>query len=186
MDQHGNSGKLPWIRAALAQYEGPLLRYAHRLVGDLERARDIVQETFLRLCRQDPSELDGRLPEWLYTVCRNLAFDVLRKESRMVTTADGEFRVQQSRESAPADTAEQRDSVNQILNLLNDLPGNQQEVIRLKFQGSLSYQEISEITGLTVSYVGFLIHRGVKTLREQVRRSEGHLHSKLTAPEPRA
>ena len=47
-----------------------------------------------------------------------------------------------------------------------ELPDNQQEVIRLKFQNDLSYREISEITGLSVSNVGFLLHVGIKRLRE--------------------
>ena len=52
------------------------------------------------------------------------------------------------------------------MRLLDRLPDNQQEVIRLKFQNDLSYREISEITGLSVSNVGFLLHVGIKRLRE--------------------
>jgi RNA polymerase sigma factor (sigma-70 family) len=55
------------------------------------------------------------------------------------------------------------------LKVLNTLPANQQEVLRLKFQGDLSYLEISQITNLSVSNVGFLIHTGLKTIRERVR-----------------
>ncbi len=39
-----------WIRQALERHERPLVHYAARLIGDVERARDVVQETFLRLC----------------------------------------------------------------------------------------------------------------------------------------
>jgi len=42
-------------------------------------------------------------------------------------------------------------------------------VIRLRFQNSLRYREIDEVTGLTVTNVGFLIHRGLKTLRERLK-----------------
>ena len=66
----------------------------------------------------------------------------------------------------PEDVAEQRDESNQVLRLLTDLPKNQQEVLRLKFQHSLSYREISAITGLSETNVGFLIHVGIKRLRE--------------------
>jgi RNA polymerase sigma-70 factor (ECF subfamily) len=48
------------------------------------------------------------------------------------------------------------------------LPDNQQEVIRLKVQNGLSYREISEVTGLSVSNVGFLLHKGIKTIREKM------------------
>src|SRR5436305_15259890 len=73
----------PWVRDAVDRYEGPLTLYAARLLGDADAARDVVQETFLRLCRQGRAGVEPRLAEWLYTVCRHRALDVLRKESRM-------------------------------------------------------------------------------------------------------
>ena len=42
-----------WIREAVARFEGPLALYATRLLGDAESARDVVQDTFLRLCSQE-------------------------------------------------------------------------------------------------------------------------------------
>src|SRR4051794_1042240 len=58
-----------WIRAAVRKFERPLTLYAsHLFGGDLERARDAVQETFIRLCGQDESRVAPRLAEWLYTV----------------------------------------------------------------------------------------------------------------------
>ena len=60
--------------------------------------------------------------------------------------------------------------------LLKKSAANQQEVIRLKFQDDLSYREISRITTLSVSNVGFLIHTGIKTLRQRVRALEGASH----------
>ena len=47
------------------------------------------------------------------------------------------------------------------------LPPRQQEVLQLKFQNDLSYQQISEITELSVSNVGVLIHNALKTLRQR-------------------
>ena len=63
---------------------------------------------------------------------------------------------------------EKAEQLAEVLKVLNTLPANQQEVIRLKFQGDLSYMEISRITNLSVSNVGFLIHTGLKTIREKV------------------
>src|SRR3979409_1651602 len=62
--------------------------YAAGLLGAPEAARDVVQETFLRLCVQDRAEIESRLAEWLFTVCRNRALDVLRKERRMTRLSD--------------------------------------------------------------------------------------------------
>src|SRR5438876_33202 len=76
------NGRVDWIAEAVERYEAPLSRYAARLVRDTDRARDVVQDTFLRLCRQDRRAIDGDLGPWLYTVCRNRAVDVLRKDRR--------------------------------------------------------------------------------------------------------
>jgi len=63
---------------------------------------------------------------------------------------------------------ERQESQSQLLRLLADLPANQQEVVRLKFQDGLSYRDIAEITGLTSSNVGYLLHVALKRLREQL------------------
>ena len=161
-----------WIQLALDTYEGRLLQYARRITGDLERARDVVQETFLRLCREDAEKLAGHTAEWLYAVCRNKALDVRRKESRMSAIADETLESSQSEAPQPDDVAERNESVSRVLELLNQLPDNQQEVVRLKFQGGLKYREISEVTGHSITNVGFLIHRGVSALREKMQRIE--------------
>lgn len=158
----------PWVRAAVAQYQGPLTLYAARLLGDEDAARDVVQETFLRLCVQNCKDLESRLAEWLFTVCRNRALDVLRKESRMSRLSEEHVQQRTSPQPGPVELAERRDSAARVLDLLDTLPPNQQEVIRLKFQNGFSYQEISRISGHSVSNVGYLLHVGLKTLRYQL------------------
>ena len=161
------SDRTEWVREVLVEYEGQLVRYAQRITGDLETARDVVQETFLRLCRQDRDEVEGHLVQWLFTVCRTRALDVQRKERRMSTATDLDDRVSTDIDHySPDSAAETSDSAAKALGLLEHLPENQQEVIRLKFQNELSYREISEVTGLTVTNVGFLLHVGIKRLRE--------------------
>lgn len=170
MATNGHAPRSEWIRAAVDQYEGHLTRYAFRITRNLERAQEVVQETFLRLCRETAGELDGRLGEWLFTVCRNQAFDVYRKERRMTTfTAEQAEAVFSDHTPGPTAAVETSDEASRILFFIDQLPGPQQEVIRLKFQHGLSYQQISQVTGHSVSNVGFLIHRGLKTVRERMR-----------------
>jgi RNA polymerase sigma-70 factor (ECF subfamily) len=157
-----------WVRAAVSQFEGPLTLYASRLLGDADGARDVVQETFLRLCGQDRAAVDPHLAEWLFTVCRNRALDVLRKEGRMTRLSDDQMHVRPSNDPDPAVMLERRESASNIMRLLDGLPVNQREVIRLKFQNGFSYKEISRISGHSVSNVGFLIHTGLKTIRGQL------------------
>ena len=154
-----------WVRDALERYEGPLTLYASRLIRDADAARDVVQETFLRLCSQERTAIEPRLAEWLFTVCRNRALDVLRKERRMNHLTEEQVQRCVSDAPGPAETIERRELAGKALDLLDRLPTNQREVIRLKFQNGFSYQEISRISGHSVSNVGYLIHTGMKTLR---------------------
>ena len=161
------------MRATLDRFERPLLAYALRIVGghDLERARDCVQETFAKLCKEQPGNVNGHLGPWLYTVCRNAALDARRKARRemaLVETADETIAGVSSTASPPDEVAARNDATAHVLKLLGRLPPDQQEAIRLKFQHQMSYRQISQITGHSESNVGFLIHRGIKSIREML------------------
>lgn len=159
-----DTSKSRWIVEALERHERALIRYARWATGDLECAREVVQETFLRLCKEDPARVEGHVAQWLFTVCRNLAFDARRKEARMTSLDSAEIAV-------ASDLDEQHDAkhtMGQILCVIETLPKNQREVIYLKFQCDLSYKEISDITKLSVSNVGFLIHTAVRAIRKQM------------------
>jgi len=172
MNGSGDGGCDPQVvRKAVEQFERPLLTYALRIVGDLDRARDVVQETFARLCNQPPGSADvnGHLPQWLYTVCRNAALDARRKEKRampMLETTVAE--TVKSDQPTPSESAETRDATSHVLKMLSRLSDDQQEAIRLKFQHGMSYRQISAITGHSESNVGFLIHSGIKAIRSMM------------------
>lgn len=158
-----------FVRTAVERHQAPLLRYAARLLhGDAERARDVVQDTFVRLMAQPPALVDGHLVEWLFAVCRNRTLDVLRKEGRMKFFEEGHAERITSAEPRPGAGLERAETHAAVLGLIEHLPPNQQEVIRLKFQNGFSYKEISRITSLSVGNVGFLIHTAVTRLRKEM------------------
>lgn len=156
-----------FVRSAVEQFQAQLLRYATRLLGDPDRARDVVQDTFVRLLAQPRAAVDGHLAEWLFTVCRNRTFDINRKESRMRRFDEGAVERVVAAEPRPGAGLEAEEAQLAVLRLIERLPPNQQEVIRLKFQNGFSYKEISRITQLSVSNVGFLIHTAIKALRSE-------------------
>ena len=182
------------IRGLLDRYERPLVRYAQGIVGDLESARDVVQDAFIRYVRIISGEVGGddamqparttneadavseialdpsdtrHVEAWLFTVTRNRALDHVRKYSRIIPMPMPEERA--SEEPGPDEELASSDAADWLLRLLDALTPNQREVIRLKFQNDLSYKEISDITGLTVTNVGFLLHVGLKKLRTLLR-----------------
>lgn len=166
--ERDRAGDGAWIQAAVEQYEIPLVRYAARLLGDADRARDVAQDTFLKLCGQPREKVESGLRQWLFAVCRNRALDVREKEHRMKTVSDQQTEQWPSREADQATAVERRETAGQARRVLNELPENQREVILLKVQDGLSYREISEVTGLSVSNVGFLLHKGFATLRQRL------------------
>ena len=86
----------------------------------------------------------------------------------MQTMSDQQATACVSREPCQAGVLEQSELSGQMLRLLATLPDNQQEVVRLKFQNGLSYRDISRVTNLTVSNVGYLIHTAIHTLRREL------------------
>ena len=72
----------------------------------------------------------------------------------------------------PGEALEQEEAIAAALAALQTLTANQQEVIRLKFQHGLSYKQIAQVTTLSVTNVGFLMHTGLKILRRRLADSE--------------
>ena len=156
------------VRAALEHYEAPLIRYARRLTGNTELAQDIVQDTFVKLCTADWDKIEAHLAPWLYRVCRNRAFDVLKKEKRMQPLAEGQAEALPDTNPVPGDVAEGHEAEAMVHAVLAKLPEKNQEIFRLKFQHELSYKEISEVTGHEVNNIRYVIHTTLKTLRQQL------------------
>ena len=166
---HASPDASSFVQEAVARHQAPLLRYATRLLGgDADRARDVVQDTYVRLMAQPPAQVDGHVAEWLFTVCRNRSHDVLRKEGRMKRFEEGQVERLTAAEPLPGRTLERAEQHAAVLRLIGHLPPNQQEVIRLKFQNGFSYQEISRITSLSVTNVGFILHTAIKALRREM------------------
>lgn len=171
-DDAGSSAAPMTLEAAREEHAAALTAYAASLLrGDWDRARDVVQDAFVRLHRQSERE-GGRLPSpaaalksWLYTVTRNRAIDLIRKDKPMNAMIDVTTLSVSDASPDPAAAAERRDTQARLARVMDRLPANQREVIRLKFQADLSYREIAEVTELSVGNVGFLLHTGLKRLR---------------------
>ena len=161
------------LRAAMSDFEIPLTKYAVSILGDLEEARDVVQETFLKLYKQDPNRVGLKAKAWLFTVCRNRCYDVLKKNNRISNLEEDQVSAIPSKDKDPVEIInffEGRDEINKnikiLYSLIEKLPARQKEVMRLKFQADLTYKEIAETLDISISNVGFIVHSALKNLRE--------------------
>ena len=155
-----------WIHQVMRRHQGGLVRYALHILGDVETARDVAQDTFLRLCRADRQKVEDHVTPWLYRVCRNRALDIKRKGKPMRQASEAQLATCKSAEPSPAAVAQKRQAMSQVQEHMEQLSHKQQEVLRLKFQHELSYREIARVTGQSVTNVGYLIHTAISKLRE--------------------
>ena len=162
------AGDRDWVRVAVRRYERPLVAYATHLTGRLDAARDVVQETFVRLCGANRGDVEPRLAQWLFTVTRNGAIDHRRKQWRMRLTDDDAVNGLAAGQCSPDEAAERDDALTAVLDAVDALPPVQQEVVRLKFQHGLSYKEIGAVMNLTATNVGFILHTALKAVRAQL------------------
>lgn len=167
MPDAGANAETDRTKTLLRRFEIPLLQFATRITGDRERARDVVQETFVEFERKGPVSHNGEPATWLFTVCRNRALNICRKEKRMTFLDDELIAACRDEQPMPFQRLEQREASGFLLKIVATLPPRQQEVLQLKFQNDLSYQQIAEITKTSANNVGVLIHTALKTLRQR-------------------
>jgi RNA polymerase sigma-70 factor (ECF subfamily) len=149
----------------LQRYERPLIRYAHGYTGDLEEARDIVQDVFVKLSQCLHTLDHERLAPWLFTVCRNRALDHQRKHRRLVVMETETLDLEMSADPSPHEEMDRTETATTLRQLIDTLPARQQEAVRLKFIAGLDYQQISAAMKTSIGNVGYLIHHGVAALR---------------------
>ena len=164
------------LRSAMSDFEIPLTKYAVSILGDLEQARDVVQDTFLKLYKQDPEKVRQKVKSWLFTVCRNHCYDLIKRNRRTSNLEEDEISCIASSEDNPFQVIsflEGREEIDEkikiLYSLIEELPSRQREVMRLKFQANLSYKEIAETIGISTSNVGFVMHSALKKLREDMK-----------------
>jgi len=163
MSTQNKSDKDKWFRTNVVSLESPLLSYTFKILSRLAPSEEVVQESFLRLWKQEfPGEFEHYPKAWLYKVCRNLAVDILRKDKRM----DLEESLDEILFCPCVSETLLESSL--IMKEVAKLTNQQQEVLVLKFKDELSYKEIAELTGLSASYVGVILHEGLTALREVI------------------
>ena len=159
-----------FLLTTLNRYECRLTAYATRLLGgDLERARDVVQNAFLKLCEQPFAEIRPKVAAWLYTVVRNRITDDRRLASASNQSLDFECLDRNGRD--PADDAERVEFLSRLRSLMDQLPEAQREVIDLWSHG-LQTSEIADVMQVATGTVRVNLHRGFKTLRSQAEVAE--------------
>ena len=154
------------LREVFEAEESPLLRFAHGLTRQRETAEDLVQEAFLRLHGLFDEVENPRA--WLYRAVRNLALNHLRDHRRETALEDGKEIVGDGGD--PERAVRRMEAVGTLRMLMAELGETERELIGLKYNEDLKYDQISERTGLSVGNIGYKLHHLLKGLAEGMRR----------------
>ncbi|MGD0087341.1 MAG: sigma-70 family RNA polymerase sigma factor [Verrucomicrobiota bacterium] len=162
------------------KYKQPVMNLVYRTLHDEAEAEDLAQVVFLQVYKSAKRyESRAKFSTWLFTIARNLCLNEIRRRSRH--PADSLEEAHAEHEDQPRQQYEDKSSVappekllhgelaQKIEEALAGLPENQRTAILLCRQEELSYEEIAEILGCSLSATKSLIHRGRETLKEKLK-----------------
>lgn len=173
LEAYADTGDSECLGIFLKRYETSLIRFVSNFLGDEGIAQDIVQETFLKVARR-PGKLLGvrSFHNWLLKVARNQSIDHLRKvvrQRRHKNRLQQEAASQVAQADTVIETLEHSERSARVRMEIDRLRPKLKEIMLLKVQESKSYREIAEITGLTVTNVGYLVHQAMQALKSSLR-----------------
>ena len=161
------------------RHQTSVLNLIYRFIGDRTQARDLAQEVFLRVWQAAKSyKPEARFSTWIYRITVNLCFNELKSARRRRwfpfhrSDGDNENAIEETF-SDGSPTAEDlllaKERSRQISDALHSLPDNQRMALVLKRYDDLSYQEIAQIIGCSVSAVESLLVRAKRNLQEKMK-----------------
>jgi RNA polymerase sigma-70 factor, ECF subfamily len=161
------------------RYHLRLLNFIHRMIGDRERAEDLVQETFVRVHRHlHRYDQNRKFSTWAYTIAGNLAKNELRNRSRnpmvlfqtIKKNWDADHRPLEWEDNRyrPDDLYRKRDLKEKVDRAVSELPEHHRVVFVLRELEGKSYEEISEITGVNLGTVKSRLNRARNNFAELI------------------
>ena len=174
-DQHDDKpaqDDLAKLDQVITEFEAPLLRYAARILNNSSAAQDVVQTTFIKLCKHWRSDAapTPQLSAWLYRVTHNAAVDHLRKESRRRALLRQHSEERQCLTQPGRNGPGLSEMAQRAAKALQTLSLRERQTVILKVYEEKSYREISEITGLSEGNVGYILHHAMKKLAATLKR----------------
>jgi RNA polymerase sigma-70 factor, ECF subfamily len=149
------------------RYKDPLMNFVYRFVGDRDVCTDIVQDTMIKFyLNKDSYRSFAKFSTWIYTIAGNLAKNELKRRRRRnifsISNNDDEKtpQIEDKMFLAPDRSADGQIKNEIIQKALLKVKPVYREVVILRDIQDLSYEEISEITGLAIGTVKSRINRG--------------------------
>jgi RNA polymerase sigma factor (sigma-70 family) len=169
------SGDLSPAGELYDRYSSQLFSFVYRLVGDWEMAKDVTQETFMRMMqRANQFNRSGSLKTWIYSIAHNYCRDHFRKlDTRVRKVSDEVLLTMPASNSMTADDAHgQRISAVDLERLLARLDSEQVEVILLAKHHGFTYGEMAKIFGCSEGAMKTRVFRAMEALKNAAMREQ--------------
>ncbi|MEP0004890.1 MAG: sigma-70 family RNA polymerase sigma factor [Balneola sp.] len=159
----------PAFTELVRRYQHRLHNFLYRYTHDHQDCEDLVQETFLRVHKSKASyERIAKFSTWMYTIALNLAKSLYKKKQRMYKVSihkdpndseDFEMHIEDPN-ILPDQELHEKLSLEQLEKALMSLPEDFREVVMLRDLQDMTYEEISDATGIPMGTVKSRINRG--------------------------
>jgi RNA polymerase sigma-70 factor (ECF subfamily) len=155
------------------EFRDRVFRLSYSILKDRPAAEDAAQETLVRVWKALPG-FDGRaaLGTWIYAIARNTCLMELRKRRSMVSLDDPDSHEAQVAAASIATRPASDPERDNLLRLVETLPANQQQAVRLFYLEDRSYDAVAEALGMPLGTVKNLLFRARKRLMELARPEE--------------
>lgn len=165
------------FRDIVHRYQDVVIRVCFRYVSNQTDAEELAQEVFIRLYQSAPSyEVKGKLTTYLYRIAVNLSLNFIRDQKRrrlfsLETWKDKIGFPHPADDAVRPDVQLEREETERLIReAIDSLPGNQRTAVILKRYEELSYEEIAQVMGCSVSSVETRLFRARQTLRKKLKR----------------
>ncbi len=149
----------------MKKYRNKALNFAYRYLGDIEEAEDAAQDCFVKIyLNRQRFDLSKEFEPWFYRILTNICRDKLRKRGRF---ADFKDRFQQEKLTELGSAkAKVKPDTELFTRALQKLDPDKREVIILRFNRDLSYDEIARALDISPGTVMSRLHRAKKELEK--------------------
>lgn len=162
------------------RHRKPVMSYIGNMIYDKSVVEEVAQEAFFKVYRHRSQYDSGRkFRPWLWTIARNTTLDYLRKKRDLlledISSGEDERDATSLIEDENTNIEEQllrKADAERVHKILGRLPDAQKEILSLASLSEMSYEEISEITGKSLSSVKSTLFRARKKFMEELEKDE--------------